>query len=644
MKGKDCFLRFSHRGFVTNSLTLPGGTEGKLELGLRGDVRSVRFYLGNDDDVILRQDAPFAREEGDYRVYEVILRAAEFAPAGRGLFFFHFEPEYPDGRRYTAFDGDLLSLAREFSGELQLTVYQPSKLWIAENRVYYEIFVDRFRRSGRIKHPRNDDWHRFNPDWENGVPEYPPEPGQPFPNNTHFGGDIDGIIEKLPYLSSLGVNGLYLTPVNIAYSNHKYDVGDYLTVDNCFGGDEALARLTYEAHERGMTVLLDLVLNHVGADSRYFNRYIEKKHFIQIGAFVSRGSVYNEWFNIAERRPTPKYECWWGMENLPRIVPCESFREFICEEVIPFYMEDLGVDGFRLDVADELTDQLLDDVNGAVRACNQNGLVIGEVWEDASNKVSYDRRRRYFQGGQLDGVMNYPFRNALLDFLQTGDATLLRRTTTTLVRHYPPEAMRHTLNNIGTHDTPRILTLLGDGDGEGLTNDEKAVRRLTPEQREKAKRLLICGYPLFCFLPGIPCLYYGDEAGMEGYGDPFNRRPFPWNRPDEDLFAVMRAYNLLRQKLELLWGGDFEVLDSPSSTFAFRRFRRPFEGSIEVVCNRTEQPLVWKFQSDLTMCELLTLKWYTGNVTVPPYTTLCFHSTRYPDKYDMWKDPIHPWI
>ncbi len=644
MNGKDCFLRFSHHGFATNSLTLPAGSEGKLELGLRGDAREVRFYLGNDDGVLLRQDAPFVRQEGDYRVYEAVLRAAEFAPTGRGLFFFHFEPEYPDGRRYTAFDGDLLSLAREFSGELQLTVYQPAGLWLAENRVYYEIFVDRFRRSGRIRNPRNDDWHRFNPDWENGIPEYPPEPGQPYPNNTHFGGDLEGIIEKLPYLSSLGVNGLYLTPVSIAYSSHKYDVGDYLQVDDCFGGDIALSRLTTAAHKRGMTVLLDLVLNHVGADSRYFNRYIETKHFPQIGAFVTNGSIYSDWFRIEQRYPTAKYECWWGLENLPRVVPCESFREFVREDVIPFFMDDLGVDGFRLDVADELSDELLDDVNRTVRSCNPNGIVIGEVWEDASNKVSYDRRRRYFQGGQLDGTMNYPLRNALLEFLRDGDATLLRRVTTTLVRHYPPEAMRHTLNNIGSHDTPRILTLLGDGDGEGLTNDEKAVKRLTPLQREKAKRLLICGYPLFCFLPGTPCIYYGDEAGLEGYGDPFNRRPFPWNHPDEDLFAVMRSSNLIRQEVELLQGGDFEVLESPPSTFAFRRFRLPFEGSVEVVCNRTDQPLKWKFQSALTMCEQLSKKWYTGLATIPPYTTLCFCSPIEPEKFDLQKEPAHPWI
>ena len=177
-----------------------------------------------------------------------------------------------------------------------------------------------------------------------------------------------------------------------------------------------------------------------------------------------------------------------------------------------------------------------------------------------------------------------------------------------------------------------------------MTNDEKAVKRLTPDQREKAKRLLVCGYPLFCFLPGTPCLYYGDEAGLEGYGDPFNRRPFPWNRPDEDLFAVMRSSNLIRQELELLQGGDYEVLDSPPSTFAFRRFRRPFEGTVEVVCNRTEEPLAWKFQSDLTMCEQLSRKWYTGGATIPPYTTLCFRSTVYRDKYDLRKDPIHPWI
>lgn len=614
MEGEGVFLRFLRNGKETENFTLPFDGEATFALGLRGNAaHAVRFYLGNDERVLLREDAPFLRMEGAYCLYAVTLRGETIAPNGSGLFFFHFEADLPEGRRYTAFDGEKLSLAPQFAGELQLTVYRPRYLspdWL-DRGVFYQIFVDRFCRSGRAERRADA---VYCDDWENGVPEYPPVAGQEYPNNTHFGGDLYGVAEQLPYLRELGVTVLYLSPVAAAFSNHKYDTGDYLQVDPSFGGEDALQALFDQAHALGMRVLLDGVFNHVGDDSRYFNRYGK---YPSAGACQSKESPYYPWFRFTSYPDA--YECWWGIKNLPRTVKCESFRAFICEEVVPKYLR-MGADGFRLDVADELDSTFLEEIVAAVKREKPDAAVIGEVWEDASNKISYGERRQYFHGTQLDGVMNYPFRNGLLAFLREGDASLLREVTSTICRHYPPKALAHTMNSIGTHDTPRILTLLGGEDGDGFSNDELAVRRMEPEQRARAIRLLQCGYPLLAALPGVPCIYYGDEAGMEGYGDPFNRRPFPWHAPEPVLFEAFRAANRVRASESLFAAEGFALLDSPPATFAFRRFDE--QNGLIVVSNRSNDAIPWRFDGEVT--ELLTGRTFSGETTVPPFTTCYF--------------------
>ena len=616
LQGEGVFLRFLRNGAETDNFTLPFEQEATVEIGLKADtVYALRFYLGNDERVLLREDAPFSRMEGEFRIHAFRFRGRDVALAGSGLFFFHFEADLPEGRRYTAFDGERLSLAHQFAGELQLTVYRPayaSPDWLSGG-VFYQIFLDRFRRSGKASRRRDA---VYCDDWENGIPEYPPVAGQEYPNNTHFGGDLYGVAEQLPYLKELGVTVLYLSPVASAFSNHKYDTGDYLAVDPSFGGEEALRELFDRAHAMGMRVILDGVFNHVGDDSRYFNRFGK---YPSLGACQSKDSPYYPWFHFTSYPDA--YECWWGIKNLPRTVKCESFRSFICGEVIPKYLH-MGADGFRLDVADELDSGFLEEIVASVKREKPDAAVIGEVWEDASNKVSYGERRRYFHGAQLDGVMNYPFRNGMLAFLQEGDASLLREVTSTLFRHYPPKALLHTMNSIGTHDTPRILTLLGGDDGEGVPNDVLARRRMTPEQRTQAIRLLQCGYPLLAALPGVPCIYYGDEAGMEGYGDPFNRRPFPWHAPEPALFRTFRAANRARASEPLFAAEGFELLDSPASTFAFRRFDG--EHSLIVVSNRSNTAVPWQFGGEAKAIELLSGRTVCGEAVVPPLTTCYF--------------------
>ena len=609
---KTPFLRILKNGNPTGSYTFTPHDGVRVELCIPKAHR-VWFYVGNDEKVLLQAEVPFSRFEGELAVYGADLDFGYLAPSGRGLFFFHFEMETDYGRQYTVCDGYKLSFADRFVNEFQFTLYDekyPTPDWLTGG-VFYHIFVDRFCKSGRSMR-RTD--ALYNEDWENGSPEYPPIQGQSFPNNTHFGGDLYGVASKLDYLRDLGVTVLYLSPVADAYSNHKYDTGDYLTVDPTFGGDEALQELVDKAHAMGIRVILDGVFNHVGDDSIYFNRYGK---YPTLGAYQSTESPYYSWFSFGANRD--EYESWWGIRNLPRPRKCKEFRDFICKQVIPKYMA-MGIDGYRLDVVDELESDFLDEIVSAVKSVKPDAAIIGEVWEDASNKIAYDTRKRYLQGEQLSGVMNYPFRNGLIAFLTEEDSSLLREVTETLYQHYPIASLAHTMNSIGTHDTERILTVLGGDVDFGEPNEVLANRRMTPEQRELAIQKLVCGYTLLACLPGVPCIYYGDEVGMEGYHDPFNRRPFPWHSMDTRLHHSFRSVNRLRGREELFRAEGFRVLNAPASMFVCQRFSSA--GTMTAVSNASAHCQNWHFENTVT--NLLTGETCKGDLSVPPHTTLIF--------------------
>ena len=224
-------------------------------------------------------------------------------------------------------------------------------------------------------------------------------------------------------------------------------------------------------------------------------------------------------------------------------------------------------------MADELPDVFLDELRAAVKKANPDALILGEVWENAADKVAYGVRRRYFGGRQLDSVMNYPFRNAVLSLLTDGNASAFCHTLTEIYSSYPKAAADCLMNLLGTHDTERILTVLGAGvgAGDGRRNAELAVKRLTPAQREKAVTLLKIGSLLQYTVYGVPSLYYGDEAGLEGYRDPFCRMPFPWGREDEALLAHYRALGTLRRTHPALREGDFRFVSQAEHAFAFLR-------------------------------------------------------------------------
>ena len=249
----------------------------------------------------------------------------------------------------------------------------------------------------------------------------------------------------------------------------------------------------------------------------------------------------------------------------------EFIKYIITDEdsVVAHWMK-LGADGYRLDVADELPDEFIKLLKDRIRASNPDALLLGEVWEDASNKSAYGRRRRYFVDGELDSVMNYPFRTAILNFVKNWDSGRgFRETVMTIAENYPPQVLACNMNLLGTHDTPRILTALVD-DFDG-SREEKAKRRLSRNQLDLARERLLMASFLQYTLPGSPSLYYADEAGMEGYKDPFNRRTYPWGREDWELLTHFKRLGQLRKQQEALRLGDIQFFQAEDQRLGFTR-------------------------------------------------------------------------
>ena len=473
------------------------------------------------------------------------------------------------------------------SPEFQLTVYDAEERvpgWFGEG-VTYQIFPDRFRRL-TVPDPAGMVGGRWvHQGWEE-EPEYHPDHNGEVRNRDFFGGSLAGIVEKLPYLKGLGVDTLYLCPIFEAAENHRYGAADYEKIDPMLGTGEDFAALCGGAHALGMRVMLDGVFNHTGFVSKYFNG---DGFYPGPGAFQSKDSPYYDWFTFQDW--PQKYTSWWGIYSLPTTrKESGAWLEYITGEngIIRSWLR-AGADGWRLDVADELPDFVVAAIHAAARAEKPDAVVIGEVWEDGSNKIAYSVRRRHLLGGHCDGLMNYPLRSALLDYLLGSDARNFRAGMEALRQNYPGWAFSSAMNALGTHDTPRVLTLLGVGsDKKDQSRDWRAGYRMTQAERERGLARLKLGALVLYAFPGSPTLYYGDEAGLEGFEDPFNRRTFPWGREDAGLTAWFTALGRARKELEPLRRGELEWLRCEGRVLSFAR--RLGEETVVAAVNAGEKP------------------------------------------------------
>ena len=501
------------------------------------------------------------------RMYECCIEA----PSSPGLLFYYFYVcaddmllYYGNNSLHLGGEGEISHIVPE--SRYQITVYSKdyhTPDWM-KDAVVYQIFPDRFFRG------KETPFHGIRRNW-NEEPFYRPDQfGGDYLSNDFFGGNFDGIRLKLPYLAELGVTVIYLNPISKAFSNHRYDTGDYENPDELLGTAEDFEELSKEAKKLGIRIILDGVFSHTGADSKYFNKY---GNYDSVGAFQSKESPFYSWYSFSQF--PHKYESWWGFETLPNVNELdEGFLNYIAEgkdSVIRKWLR-RGASGLRLDVADELPDSFIEKVRTALKSENPDSLLIGEVWEDASNKISYGKQRAFLWGNELDSVMNYVFREAVLSYLTGGNASLFASKLHSLIENYPKEALYSAMNLISSHDVPRALTVLSDSpDFRALSRIEQHDYVPSESKKELAKRRMVLAIALQMTLPGAPTIYYGDEAEMFGYADPFNRAPMDWNHGDSEILRQTKLFAKLRKETSSLRRGFYNLIAAENGIICYMR-------------------------------------------------------------------------
>ena len=509
-------------------------------------------------------------------------------PQEPGLYFYYFDLYTGYRKLYAGQLGEAYVTTGD--GEAwQLTVYEkdfqtPSHL---RGGVIYQIFPDRFFESSpHATMPYADRIYR--PDKRSEPYFWPNEQHEGYLNMDYYGGDLPGIRKKLTYLASLGVTCIYLNPIFEAHANHRYNTADYRKVDPVLGTNEDFAELCRAAKARGIDVVLDGVFSHTGSDSRYFNR---EGRYGEGGAYRDPNSPYRCWYDFGPQYKGG-YRSWWGFETLPEVnEETPSYVEFITGPggVIDTWLR-RGAAGFRLDVADELPDEFIEKVRAAVKRVSPEKFLLGEVWEDATTKFGFNKRRTYLLGKGLDSVMNYPFKNSVLDFVKGKPAQQAANEILSICEHYPAPAINTALNFLSTHDTERALTVIADEPANGRGREWQSGRSVTGEAYEEGMLRLRMAYAIIYTLPGVPCLYYGDEIGMQGYRDPFNRAFFCWDSHEKRLKPVLAQLAQLRHSCEAFRTGELRVLRAEDGILHYQRIGKT--ETAEIIVNRSEHIIV----------------------------------------------------
>ena len=526
-------------------------------------------------------------KKSEYDIFETVYNA----PSEGSVVYYSFEIVYEKNVIYGNNQKGHGGVGEEGSNiPYQLTVYEKTAVpeWV-KNAVCYQIFPDRFAKSGEVLNPKPNSF--IYGSW-NDVPLYVKDDNGAIIRWDFFGGNLKGIEQKLDYLENLGINLIYLNPVFSARSNHRYDTADYKSVDSMLGGDDALKSLVDAAHKRGIRIILDGVFNHTGCDSIYFDLY----NRFGGGAYHNEDSPYRKWYNFNKNG----YDSWWGVGDLPAVNETEkSYTDYIVSSessVIRKWFE-AGIDGWRLDVADELPDEFLSLFTSECKKINPESYVVGEVWEDATNKIAYGKLRPYFTKRELDGVMNYPFRDTLVAFIN-GEINGFEASEIlmSLCENYPPECMEASLSLLGTHDSERIITAVGS--------------------KDKVIALARCQF----VYTGIPVIYYGDETGVPGGKDPDNRRTYPWGYEDKEMIEEFRKLTGMRKSENLLTSGRAWFGHVGEDVLFIKRFDE--KGAFYAFLNRSDKEISIPWGEELV--DFSSGERISGFVNIPPLKTVFY--------------------
>ena len=549
-----------------------------------GWVERMKFIIEeNDNRRIFHLN--YKENKDDYAIFENTITLPT-----KALYHYYFTFDINDNTIYYKKNNieDTLSISLDDMWKMSVNFEVPD--W-AKGKIMYHIFVDRFNRGST--NPLEEMPNRtIHSNWDEEMEVSPNKDG--IWNADFYGGDLKGILEKLDYIKSLGVSIIYLSPIVWSQSNHRYDTSDYEKVDPYLGTNKDLKDLCDKAHSMGMKIILDGVFNHTGNDSKYFNEF---NHFDELGAYQSKDSKYYPFYRKYIDNNKVFFDYWWGMKNLP---VCDGYskewQEYIYGEggIIDLWF-DLGIDGLRLDVADELTDEFIEGIRRAVKRNKEDGFILGEVWKNPMRMG-----RGYIESGKgMDSVMNYFLVDALIRYFKYKDINKLNEVLRELKNDYPEDTILSNMNFTSTHDITRAINIFGTKEfqytGEwawNLNNNDRDWQKefkMSQDELERGKEIYKSYLYTLTFLPGILSIFYGDEVGVEGMGNLSNRKTFPWNNIDYDLLNYFISIGKIRGKEKFLETADFNVVDINDKYFMFERVNENEKALITV--NRTSNSI-----------------------------------------------------
>ena len=550
--------------------------------------QEVYFSYNCFDDNFHRFDCQFAIEKPDVYYYT-----------------FEFDTEY--GKFHCENSGGELRIGEELQ-KWQLTVYDKNFLtpdWV-KGGIMYQIFPDRFKKSEKFELLQAKGERLIHENWED-IPDFIYN-NPNYQGNDYFLGNLDGIIEQLDYLKSLNVDIIYLNPVFESQENHRYSTGDYTKIDPYLGDNAIFKKLIKECEKKGIKIILDGVFSHTGIDSVYFNKY---GHYDTVGAYNSKESPYYEWYKFYSH--PDGYESWWGFRNLPCVnEEHPEFMEYILDKnsgILKMW-QDMGVFGWRLDVCDELPDIFIDKLRDCIKSTNPDAFIVGEVWEDATTKESYGIKRKYLLGEQLDSVMNYPFRTAIIEFVKNGGAAVFIDEIMTILENYPKPIIDVLMNIIGTHDTTRIITEFGvEHTVEGC--NQGSYRMNDYEYQLGKSRMKMAAFLQFV-LPGIPCVYYGDEAGLQGFSDPYCRMGYPYGKEDKEILEFYIFLSGFRKQYKEEFLKDLVLMAVDNGFFAFSR------GNLVFAVNNSDYEYKYYTDTEKELLNYNDISYGNSEISLPP--------------------------